>query len=108
MPEGDREYGLVMPFLPVASRGGPYDDGAYCAGYEMGRLDEALKGALGVRRVEATIRMANVQQADLIAMQHGYHCTADASDDHPDWTHAIFEPSRGESDAQRSFRHGPT
>lgn len=67
---GEHDYELKMPFLPVASRGGPYDDDAYTAGWEMGalaaRLDAARHFGLGLPQV--TIHRANVEQADLIAM----------------------------------------
>jgi hypothetical protein len=87
------EHELVMPFVAVASKGGPYDDGAYCAGYEMGQLDTLLeRGPRG--RLERTIRSANAAQADLIAMQHGYVCTAQPAPEDPDWTLAVFEPAR--------------
>lgn len=69
--EQEPGYGLVMPFLPVTSKGGRYDDDAYVAGFEMGRLD-ALLAARVFARHEATVHTANQEQADLIAMRHGY------------------------------------
>ncbi len=62
-------YELVMPFLPVVSRGGPYDDEAFAAGYRMGRLDGDL--AQGVDHPRP-IGVGEREQADLIAMRHGY------------------------------------
>lgn len=67
----DAEYGLVMPFINVISRGGRYDDEAYCAGYEMGSLEARLKHE-GCPVVTLTIRSENAEQADLIAMGQGY------------------------------------
>lgn len=86
------EYGLVMPFVVVASKGVPYDDGAYTAGYEMGLLDAAL--AAKPTRHEVTILSANATQADLVAMHHGFVCRFDPSPEFPDWTHATFTPQR--------------
>jgi hypothetical protein len=89
MAEDDAEYDLVMPFVVVASKGGPYDDDAYVAGYEMGLIAAALAQAPSDR--QATIRTANVPQADLLAMQYGYRYTAERSEDVPEWTHVKFE-----------------
>lgn len=91
-PEEPVEYGLVMPFTVVASKGGPYDDAAYCAGYEMGQLDAAL--AAGPRLHQVTIRTANVPQADLVAMRHGYTSEADAPSECGTWTWVVFEPMK--------------
>lgn len=32
----------AVPFLPIRSKGGPHDDAAYMAGYEMGAIDILL------------------------------------------------------------------
>lgn len=76
---GEATYEPVLPFLPVVSRGGPYADEAYVAGYEMGQLEAALRlgDALGETRgvagdLACTIHAANRAQADLLAMHHGY------------------------------------
>ena len=62
---------LVMPFVTVASKGGPHDDNSYVAGYEMGTLDALLKhGRPAVH--SQNIQTVNKAQADLISMQHGY------------------------------------
>lgn len=85
-------YSMVMPFLAVTSKGGPYDDEAYVAGYEMGLLDARLAEARP-DLLETTIHTTNVAQADLIAMQHGYQCTAQPSVDLPEWTHVTLRPA---------------
>ncbi|MBF6188012.1 hypothetical protein [Nocardia farcinica] len=65
-------YNLVMPFVTVTSVGGPHEDGAYVAGYEMGVLDTELKvaDALGALPLHRVIHTANRPQADLLAMKH--------------------------------------
>lgn len=71
---------LVMPFVTVASTGGPHDDAGYAAGWEMGALDAELRHSrpADLRR---TVHSANIPQADLVAMNHGYIATAQALDD---------------------------
>lgn len=57
-------YELLMPFVVVQSVGGPYEDTAYVAGYEAGRI-EALREFFGY------VHTPNVPQVDLIAMKKG-------------------------------------
>lgn len=66
------EYDLVMPFVTVASKGGPHDDQAFTAGWECGVLDtrlQAMEGAACI--VERWVMPELVPQVDLIAMKHG-------------------------------------
>lgn len=69
------EYGLVMPFVVCESKDGPYDDLAYCAGWEAGAFDIALMIAPPLPGSEwipeFPFREANRPQIDLIAMKHG-------------------------------------
>lgn len=84
MSDADPEYELAMPFLPVRSRSGPHDDDAYVAGYEMGLLDMELR--LARRVVEGRpIRDENAEQADLIAMRHGYRASVTPQSDGWSW-----------------------
>ena len=83
------EFGLVMPFLPVASKGGPYNDSAYAAGYEMGLLDNYL-ASTGALRHRLTLRRENLRQADLLAMRHGWRAEFVAGAD-GEWVDAAFE-----------------
>lgn len=76
---GQPGYELIMPFLPVRSNGGPYDDTAYAAGFEMGALDgllAAVTRATGGTHgpYEVSIHAQNRDQADLVAMRYGYVC----------------------------------
>jgi hypothetical protein len=82
--DDDVKYDLVMPFLPVQSRGGPHDDDAFTAGYEMGLLD----GQLGNSEFDqgTPVRSGNREQADLIAMRHGYMAEF-TNDDGAGWVH---------------------
>lgn len=68
--EDEFSYEMVMPFVAVQSKGGPYDDAAYVAGYQMGLLDAELSGS--VFDQGRAIGVANRAQADLIAMRHGF------------------------------------
>ncbi len=64
---------IAMPFVTVASKGGPHDDQAYTCGYEMGYLDatlDALSQAGQVTSWTVTIHRENIGQADLIGMQY--------------------------------------
>jgi hypothetical protein len=69
--EPDESPELVMPFVAVASVGGPYDDLAYAAGWEMGALNATLAGR-DATVMHATIKTGNFDQADLVAMNNGY------------------------------------
>jgi hypothetical protein len=74
------EYGLVMPFVTVASVGGPHDDNSYVAGYEMGQLAARLDQVELLQseyRPPMPIRRENLRQADLLAMRHSYTMVVD-------------------------------
>lgn len=73
MGDEDQEhrYQLVMPFVVCKSQGGPYDDTAFVAGYRLGRLEENLAPRMKAEH-DIPLEPADVQQADLIAMRHGY------------------------------------
>jgi hypothetical protein len=85
----EQGYGLVMPFVSVTSKGGPYDDDAYAAGWAMGALDTRLGWSLAL--IEETVRAADVAQADLIAMKHGYRMEREDSE-FEDWVFCKFTP----------------
>lgn len=72
-------FGMVMPFLPVTSKGGPFDDNAYAAGWECGQIAALLEYSSEVpgtlaesQRLKLPVRTANVDQLDLVAMHHGF------------------------------------
>lgn len=68
----EQGHELVMPFVSVASKGGPFDDAAFSAGFEMGMLDALLGHAYSFGCQFRTLREENRGQADLIAMRHGW------------------------------------
>ncbi len=81
VPDGDDEddppadeFGLVMPFVSVASKGGPHDDDSYASGWEMGALDSELAHN-DQPLLERVIQEPNTAQADLIAMRYGFTAT---------------------------------
>ncbi|MFV8317145.1 hypothetical protein [Mycobacterium sp. 23] len=83
MNDEEFAYDLVMPFIPVQSKGGPYDDDAFVAGYEMGLLDAQLSGSTFTQG--HAIRAENQHQADLIAMRHGYVAEFTTTEEAPGW-----------------------
>lgn len=93
------DYALVMPFVVCESKGGPYDDDAFTAGFTAGRIDvwlkvlptlEAIGGPFSTAEPEM-VRSALVPQLDLIAMRHGYVIDAEPWAEHPDeWTAVRF------------------
>lgn len=94
-PADDDAMELVMPFLVVASHGGPYDDDAFAAGWQAGEIDRTLRTAAAIAAtvVEFPIVHAGlVPQLDLIGMKHGYKVTAEPTAD--GWVAVTFEVSR--------------
>ena len=96
---------IAMPFVTVASKGGPHDDQAYTCGYEMGYLDatlDALSQAGTATSWQVTIHRVNLAQADLIGMQYNLtmsegHWTDPTIDDQTreDWVPVKFDwPTR--------------
>lgn len=67
-------YEIEMPFVSVASKGGPHDDDSYTAGWEMGALDAELQHS-SEPLLERYIHEASTGQADLIAMRRGFTAT---------------------------------
>lgn len=64
---------VSLPFTAVQSAGGPYQDEAYLAGYEMGAVEASVKASLvaGERPRNVFIRPSNLHQLDLLAMKFG-------------------------------------
>lgn len=70
------DYGMVLPFVVVASKGGPFDDDAYTAGFEAGQMFESLSHIRMhtpdiYMKLAMPIHAANREQLDLIAMHYG-------------------------------------
>ena len=96
-------YELVMPFVVCKSAGGPFDDGAFTAGYEMGLLDNEL-AVLDIYKcgtIERTVRTANLPQVDLIAMRRGWIIRARLEWPDGEWTQVVLE-QRDEDDVAES------
>ena len=92
----EHEHSLVMPFVVCASKGGPYDDQSFVAGYELGRLDTqlAMWGAMEVRHWDATLRTDSMPQVDLIAMRHGWTARV-VCEPIEGWTDVTFDRGEG-------------
>lgn len=66
----DAGYALVMPFVAVKSKDGPFDDDAFVAGFQAGALYQKLAGHDLVATTEMVYE-ALEEQVDLIAMARG-------------------------------------
>jgi hypothetical protein len=73
----EEAWKLAVPFVACASEGGPYEDDAFCAGFEAGRIAMALESAImaNADRVRWTVLKTLVKQLDLIAMNAGFVMT---------------------------------
>lgn len=81
------DFGLVMPFTVCQSKGGPYEDDAYVAGFEVGRIDARLEH-LRPAALSVPVHEGNMPQVDLIAMRHGY--TVDADPEADGWVYVTL------------------
>lgn len=79
---------LVMPFVICQSKGGPFEDDAFVAGYECGGFDKALGAiaAVGGDGLSFTAHTSSLPQLELIAMHHGFLLEVDEFDDLPEWS----------------------
>lgn len=84
------DYGMVMPFVTVTSKGGPHDDDSYVAGWEMGALDAELK--VSTWPLTRTVRTENLPQVDLIAMRYGYTTDWYTAETAPEWSVVLLSP----------------
>lgn len=88
---------VAVPFIVCVSEGGPYDDEAFCAGFQAGEVDRALDMGAAARAHTIRFEMARtalLKQFELIAMNRGYPIVeADVSEEWPEWCSVTF--SRG-------------
>lgn len=95
-PEDGEAMELVFPFIACVSQGGPYDDDAFTAGVQLGRLDRMLEmaAAINVARTETvTIYAQLARQAELCGMARGFPVMEADTEDDPlfaAWVHVTF------------------
>lgn len=82
-------YELAVPFLPVQSLSGPFEDAAYAAGWEMGALQSVLAGPKALYR--GWVFEENREQVDLLAMRHGY--SFDVTEEADGYVHIELSPT---------------
>ena len=96
MSDFDAESALVMPFVTVASKGGPHDDESFTAGWMCGTVYahfSALSQLNGMVSslidVPVATRVSVLPQLDLIAMKHGYTMKVTPYDDEHAWVQFV-------------------
>lgn len=74
MADEESTPALVMPFVIVTSKGGPFDDESFVAGWSCGTFDVRLEtiAAMGGVPMAQWVRTIAVPQFDLIAMRRGF------------------------------------
>jgi len=92
---------MVMPFVTVASKGGPHDDQSYVAGYEMGLLDARLEHISSIPHLQnftwkpdIPIRVENRRQAELVAMKYQFVTLCGDVDDSGEWINVEYKLDR--------------
>jgi hypothetical protein len=91
LPEDDA-YGLVMPFVSVASVGGPFDDMAFACGFDCGQLFAELEicARLGATPMPRQVKTGILDQLDLIAMTHKFTVAVGEKDESGEWVGVEF------------------
>lgn len=89
-------WDLDMPFVTVASKGGPHDDVAYSAGWSMAWLDLRLDSAMKPSISTQVISRDCLPQAELIVMKHGGQMKELPPDDDPEAAGWVEEWARVE------------
>lgn len=95
MTDEEPNYDVAVPFVCVASEGGPYDDKSFAAGVEIGVIYVTLRCAHpSVETLRFTLRRPSEKQADLMAMHCGFtlEVLVDEADE-PDWIIVQFTRS---------------
>jgi hypothetical protein len=96
MTDSDGEeatYEHVMNIVLAESNGGPFDDAAVVAGMTCGALDQELTMASTIHTLphERYLDAPLLQQADLIAMKHGYVMRVGELDEPSGYHHVTFD-----------------
>lgn len=74
MSDDESTYELAVPFICCQSQGGPYDDEAFAAGFDLGQLDRQMLVG-GLVAIECQVRGPSFRQLDLLAMHRGWVLT---------------------------------
>jgi len=93
---------LLVPFVACQSQGGPYEDAAFAAGFEAGKIWAELEVAHAINADSAmrTVHSTLIRQYDLIAMHHGFHHLLVAEvEDMPEWSFVTFSTAPPEEDS---------
>lgn len=86
-----------MHFILVQSNGGPFEDNAFAAGWNLATLDARLTTARvhGLFMGGVLLHGALFPQIDLIAMRHGFVVDAEPYDQDDDYSWFYFERAVG-------------
>ena len=90
--EDENGWNLLMPFIVCQSKGGPYDDDAFTAGWHCGSIDAELTALYMYPNPKPsyTVRAEMVPQLELIGMRHGFPVLVAEATGYPEWTLITF------------------
>lgn len=85
-------YGLAMPFISVASVGGPFDDMAFACGFDCGKLWAELEMCerLGATPRPRQVKTGILDQLDLMAMHYKFTLMVGEKDESGEWVGVEF------------------
>ncbi len=98
LPDDDQpaepRYEVAVPFTLCASNGGPHDDAAFSAGFEIGHADASMRdvAAAGGTVIILTVRTNHIPQLELHAMNRGFPNMdrRDHDGEHAGWSTVSF------------------
>jgi hypothetical protein len=73
--DDDGNLCLAMPLVAAQSEGGPFEDTAFVAGWQIGGIDTTLKVGAAIGMTQSTPILVDkllAKQLDLVALKHGY------------------------------------
>lgn len=97
----EAEFGLVVPFIACVSKGGPFDDKTFVAGFQAGQVYAKLHAARAADATEVVVCVNHllVDQLELVGMDAGFPVmVAEPWPEAPEWVYLTFRTSVTGSD----------
>ena len=83
-PDRPDDFALVYPFDACQSRGGPYEDESFVAGWQAGQIAAYIDDPT-LSIWSGPVYRHLVHQVDLVAMHAGFNLTVDVHEEGSEW-----------------------